>query len=156
MTLHHHYHQKRKKSWWNKRDSMCPCTLFNPAVPQRLKDLQKLWCSSCELPNAWVSADSATTRAWRSETNGQGVLLVTSRRTWRRAACVEGDRASSRWLYLYSLTVFSISFLAVRMTVHKGQGHLSCSVSHRRNDAMEVVDSPLNLVSFARGVAIRG
>ncbi|KAG7472955.1 nuclear receptor-binding factor 2 [Solea senegalensis] len=31
------------------------------------------------------------------------------------------------------------------MTVRAGQRHLSCSVSRRRTDSMEVVDSPLNL-----------
>nr|XP_046233871.1 nuclear receptor-binding factor 2b [Scatophagus argus] len=31
------------------------------------------------------------------------------------------------------------------MTVREGQRHISCSVSHRRIDSMEVVDSPLNL-----------
>ncbi|KAI3365354.1 hypothetical protein L3Q82_010438 [Scortum barcoo] len=31
------------------------------------------------------------------------------------------------------------------MTVREGQRHVSCSVSHRRIDSMEVADSPLNL-----------
>lgn len=35
------------------------------------------------------------------------------------------------------------------MTIHEGAGQLSCSVSHRRSNAMEVADSPLNLVSSA-------
>lgn len=37
------------------------------------------------------------------------------------------------------------------MTVQKGQKELSCSAENQTTDVMEVVDSPLNLVSLAAG-----
>lgn len=98
---------------------------------------------------------SQCTGTWRSTTASKTSEPTRTAERCDVTTCWRSFGCASLTVANILVIIFSrLYFIAVRMTVREGQRHLSCSVNRRGIDSMEVVDSPLNLVSVGLGVAI--